>query len=136
MPKFSLGGQVKLIQAHPDLQILFNEVIKYFDCTIICSHRGEEEQNNAFARGASKLKFPNSKHNQLPSLAVDVLPYPVVWSDTKRMNLFAGFVKGIAVMLKNEGKITHGIRWGGDWDSDTEVSDNQFNDLPHFELVK
>ena len=27
------------------------------------------------------------------------------------------------------------LRWGGDWDSDLEVDDNDFDDLPHFELV-
>ena len=26
------------------------------------------------------------------------------------------------------------IRWGGDWDNDTEVKDTGFKDLPHFEL--
>ena len=28
------------------------------------------------------------------------------------------------------------IRWGGDWDSDTQVKDNKFDDLVHFELIK
>jgi len=28
------------------------------------------------------------------------------------------------------------IRWGGDWNMDTYVKDQRFNDLPHFELVK
>ena len=28
------------------------------------------------------------------------------------------------------------IRWGGDWDRDTDLSDNRFNDLPHFELME
>jgi hypothetical protein len=27
------------------------------------------------------------------------------------------------------------LRWGGDWDMDTEVKDNKFDDLVHFELV-
>lgn len=26
------------------------------------------------------------------------------------------------------------LRWGGDWDSDTEVNDNSFDDLVHFEI--
>jgi len=26
------------------------------------------------------------------------------------------------------------LRWGGDWDGDTELDDNKFDDLPHFEL--
>jgi len=28
------------------------------------------------------------------------------------------------------------LRWGGDWDSDTEVRDNSFDDLVHFEIVE
>ena len=28
------------------------------------------------------------------------------------------------------------IRWGGDWDRDTEVRDNKFDDLVHFEIVE
>ena len=27
------------------------------------------------------------------------------------------------------------LRWGGDWDRDTEVRDNSFDDLVHFEIV-
>ena len=27
------------------------------------------------------------------------------------------------------------IRWGGDWDSDTQVNDNKFDDLVHFEEI-
>jgi len=28
------------------------------------------------------------------------------------------------------------LRWGGDWDRDTEVQDNSFDDLVHFEIVE
>jgi hypothetical protein len=27
------------------------------------------------------------------------------------------------------------LRWGGDWDSDKDTKDQNFNDLPHFELI-
>lgn len=127
--KFSLISQNKLNTCHPDLQTLFNEVIKYYDCSIICGHRNELEQNEAFRTGRSKLKFPNSKHNQVPSLAVDVVPYPVDWNDHKRFYHFAGFVLGLAHTLNIK------IRWGGDWDSDLQFKDEKFLDLPHFELV-
>ena len=26
------------------------------------------------------------------------------------------------------------LRWGGDWDMDTQVKDNKFDDLVHFEI--
>jgi peptidoglycan L-alanyl-D-glutamate endopeptidase CwlK len=51
------------------------------------------------------------------------------------MHYFAGYVKATAEQLKKDQLICHDIRWGGDWDSDTEVNDQTFIDLPHFELI-
>ena len=134
MPVYSERSKKRLKTCHIDLQVIFNHVIKYFDCTVITGHRGEKEQNAAYNKGNSKLKYPKSKHNKTPSLAADVMPYPIDWRDLNRMRYFAGVVFGIAKMLKDEGLITHNLRWGGDWDKDTEVKDNKFNDLTHFEL--
>lgn len=129
MPAFGKASQEKLATCDPRLQKVFNEVIKHFDCTVIEGHRGEAAQNKAFAEGKSKLKYPQSKHNKTPSLAADVLPYPIDWNDTNRMRYFAGFVVGIAATMGIK------LRWGGDWNQNTELKDNSFNDLPHFELV-
>lgn len=129
MPSFGKASQEKLATCDPRLQKVFNEVIRHFDCTVIEGHRGEAAQNKAFAEGKSKLKYPQSKHNKTPSLAADVLPYPIDWNDTNRMRYFAGFVVGIAATMGIK------IRWGGDWNQNTELKDNSFNDLPHFELV-
>ena len=129
MPSFGKSSQDKLATCDPRLQKVFNEVIKHFDCTVIEGHRGEEAQNKAFAEGKSKLKYPQGKHNKTPSLAADVLPYPIDWNDTNRMRYFAGFVVGIAATMGIK------LRWGGDWNQNTELKDNSFNDLPHFELV-
>jgi len=128
MPKFGNKSQKNLNTCDPRLIELFEEVIEHFDCTVLQGHRGEEEQNEAFEKGFSKLKYPQGKHNKYPSLAVDVAPYPVDWKDTQRFIYFAGFVKGIASQMGLN------IRWGGDWDSDNELKDNKFNDLPHFEI--
>jgi len=136
MPHFGKTSRKRLATCHEDLQLVFNEVIKHFDCTIVCGHRGEADQNDAFERGNSKLRFPQSKHNQWPSLAVDAVPWPINWDDTDRMRYFAGYVMGIAKLMYDQGLITHHLRWGGDWDRDTEVNDNRFQDFPHFELVK
>lgn len=126
---FSPTSARRLAECHPILQVIFGEVIKHRDCTILCGYRGEAEQNEAFSAGRSKVRFPESKHNQKPSLAVDAWPYPVDWSDRERGVNFAGFVLGIA-----EG-LGYRIRWGGDWDMDGEVKDNAFDDLVHFEVV-
>jgi len=52
------------------------------------------------------------------------------------MKYFAGFVIGIARLLKDQGVIDSEIRSGYDWDGDTEVKDTNFIDLPHFEIRK
>jgi len=106
------------------------EVCMYFDCTIITGHRNREEQTKKFGAGLSKKMYPHSKHNSLPSMAVDVAPYPIDWADRDRFHYFAGFVMGIA---KKRGIK---LRWGGDWDGDTEVKDNNFDDLLHFEIIR
>lgn len=136
MPKYSKISLGRLEECHSDLQLIFNRVIKLFDNSILCGHRSEDEQNSALYSGNSKLSFPNSKHNKVPSMAVDSIPYPIDWKNTKRMIYYAGMVKAIGEIFIEEGKVTHVIRWGGDWDMDTETSDNKFNDLVHFELVK
>ncbi len=128
MPRFGRRSRKNLETCNEDLQELFNEVIKFFDCTVIQGHRGKEEQNKYFDEGKSKVKYPNGRHNANPSNAVDVVPYPIDWKDTDRMYYFAGFVKGIAY------KMGIPIRWGGDWNDNTEVKDTNFKDLPHFEL--
>lgn len=129
MPAFSIVSKAKLATCHVDLQDLFTEVIKHFDCTILWGHRGQEAQNAAFHGGYSKKRWPQSKHNERISMAVDVAPYPVDWNDVDRFRYFAGVVKGIAIMMGFE------IIWGGDWDRDTQLQDQTFNDLAHFELV-
>lgn len=128
MPRFSRASEAALASAHPDLQRLFREVIKYADCKVLEGHRDKVAQDAAVATGHSKVRWPKSKHNSLPSLAVDVVPYPINWKDTKRFYFLAGFVKGVASQL---GLI---VRWGGDWDSDGDFADQSFMDLPHYEI--
>jgi len=130
MPGYSERSKDRLLTCDPKLQVVFSEVIKHFDHTILEGHRDRESQNEKFRRGLSKLRYPDSEHNKEPSKAIDAAPYPIDWEDRERFHFFAGFVKGIAAGLGIE------IRWGGDWDSDTEVKDNRFDDLPHFELVE
>jgi peptidoglycan L-alanyl-D-glutamate endopeptidase CwlK len=135
MAKFGTRSKENLNEAHIDLQKVFNEVIKYFDCSVLCGHRTKAEQDKAYPK-YTKVKYPDSKHNKQPSMAVDVVPYPIEWDNTKRMIHFAGMVKGIAFQMHKRNEITHLIRWGGDWDSDTKLKDNKFQDYPHYEIIK
>jgi len=134
MAQFSRISKERLETCHQDLQTIFNYVIKYFDCSIICGHRDAESQNKAYDDGFSKVRFPASKHNYEPSLAVDAVPWPIEWDNTDRMKYFAGFVMGIAQMLKDYGAITHDLVTGLDWDDDTILKDTTFKDHPHFQL--
>jgi len=144
MPKFSKRSMDNLNTCEMDLQVLMWELIKHFDVAVIQGYRTPEEQAELYASGrtkpgpiVTKIDGVNrlSKHNHYPSRAVDIVPYPINWRDTNRFYLMGGFVKALAVKLKEEGKINHDIRWGGDWDGDTMVDDQTFMDLPHFELV-
>lgn len=146
MPKFGRRSRRNLNTAEYDLQRLFDEVVKYFDCTVIYGHRLPEEQFELFKQGrelrhgkwvvTERHKVVTncdgfkklSEHNALPSKAVDVLPYPIDFTDTKRMYMFVGFVRGKADTMGID------IRCGADWDGDTQVRDQNFHDLPHFEL--
>ena len=128
--KFSKLSQTRLASCHPKLQDLFNEVIKTYDCTIICGYRSMEDQNKALADGKSKTGWPLSKHNIVPSMAVDVAPSPLDWNDKEGFYHFAGFVRATALYMGIN------IRWGGDWDGDFNLKDQNFFDLQHFELME
>ncbi len=120
---------------HIDLQTLFYTIIKSFDCKPTCGFRNEKNQNLAYLTGKSKLKWPDGKHNQQPSWAIDIYPFPIDFKDTNRIIFFAGFVMGTASNLLKQNKISHSIRWGGNWNQDNNLKDNLFNDLGHFELI-
>jgi peptidoglycan LD-endopeptidase CwlK len=133
MPReFSAASADRLATCHPDLQVVFQKVLYTYDCSILCGHRGPDEQHQAFVAGRSKLDWPKSKHNEEPSKAVDAAPYV-----NNRLNYdsiqcahFAGYVQATAISLGIS------IRWGGDWNRNQYIGDNTFNDLVHFELVE
>jgi peptidoglycan L-alanyl-D-glutamate endopeptidase CwlK len=138
MPSFSKRSLESKSQCHEDLQLLLDTIIKYYDCSVICGYRNKEDQNAAYNAKPkrSKLKFPQSKHNKFPSLAVDVVPYPIDWDDKQRFRDFGNYAIGVADALYDIGMIKHRIRWGHDWDSDHDLTDQEFTDSPHFEIIE
>ena len=134
MYKFSQKSKTQLSTTHKLIQFIFKEVIKHIDCTILEGHRNEKDQNTAFKNGTSLVKFPNSKHNTYPSMAIDAIPYPIDWNDRVRLAYFSGLVIGISrVLLLGTGyKLISGI----DWDDDNNIQEHKFLDFPHFELIK
>ncbi len=105
---------------HHDLQRLIREVAKSVEITVICGHREKAAQDHAFAVHASKLQWPHSRHNSLPSEAVDIAPLPVAWDDLPSFKALAVVVKECAARLGVE------VQWGGDFP--------HFQDFDHFQL--
>lgn len=129
MPRFGTTSKLRLTTCHPDIRAVMNETVKIFDIKVIAGRRDEENQTAAYESGNSQVPWPESTHNTDPSEGIDVAPYPIAWDDRERFTLMAGVILGIAHTM---GIV---LRWGGDWDRDTEVKDNRFDDLGHFELV-
>lgn len=129
MPKLGKASIERLSTCHSELRLLVCEVAKHYDLTVICGRRGKEEQDEAFRTGKSQLEYPNSKHNSEPSTAIDMVPYPIDWNDKVRFYHFIGFVRGVAAQMGIK------IRCGADWDGDFDFKDQNFHDLPHFELI-
>lgn len=128
--KFSAKSQGRLDTCHADLVRLFEAVIGAgHDCTVIEGHRNRETQDEYFRTGKSKKKWPDGKHNKIPSQAVDVMPYPIDWSDRKRLEAFA------LVVFATAAKLGIAVRWGGDWNQNGKSDDERFFDGPHWELV-
>lgn len=103
------------------------------DISILTGHRDQEEQDQKFAEGLSQVRWPNGKHNRYPSEAVDFQPYPL---PERREKLWAAlaYIAGRAIEIgKRRGLV---VRWGGDWDQDGDLTDQNFDDLYHLEIRK
>jgi peptidoglycan L-alanyl-D-glutamate endopeptidase CwlK len=149
--KFGKKSKKLLKTCHPDIQLILNEVIKFYDFSVISGLRTTKEQQSLFKAGRSKLDGINkkSKHQGKPdsdgnivSYAVDIMPYKKGTNafsgkkkDSARFYFLMGLVKGTAIKLLQEGRISHEVRFGLDWDGDDIFIDQHFDDLPHFELV-
>ena len=123
MPHFGERSQRNLVGVHPGLIELFAEVVKGYDCTIISGFRTESEQTALLEHDPprTQLAWPGSKHNSIPSFAVDVAPYPIDWSDIQRFIHFAGYVQRVSEELMIA------VRWGGFW--------KRFPDYSHWEIA-
>src|SRR3970040_2143654 len=131
MPQFGVRSENQLTTCVEELQVVLREVILLIDFSVLEGHRGQEAQDRAYARGFSKVRWPNGKHNSNPSRGVDLAPWPIDWSNTEvarqRFILLAGFVLATATRLGIK------LRWGGDWDGDLDTRDEKFRYLGHFE---
>lgn len=135
MPSFGKASLRRRATLHPKLQEILDEAIKHIDFAITCGYRGPAEQNRAYKLKMSQLTFPNSKHNKKPSYAVDIAPWyetgvHIRWKDRKGFIFLAGVISGIAAAKRIK------IRWGGDFNMNNDLTDDNFIDLPHIELIE
>jgi peptidoglycan L-alanyl-D-glutamate endopeptidase CwlK len=128
MPKFSEASLKKLNTVDPRLQFLLKEAILRVDFSIVAGHRNEADQNEAYRAKKSTKMWPNSKHNKLPSMAVDIAPYPIDWTDKAAFAYLQGYIRRIADELGIK------IVWGGDWNGNWRTEDERLVDMPHIEL--
>lgn len=133
MPSFGTASLAQRATLHPDLQRVLDDAIQYFDFSIIEGYRDQAAQEAAFAKGNTKLHYPNGNHNRSPSTAADCMPYPVDWSDEpkniERLCVLAG------VIIASARRLGIGLRWGGDWNRDDDTrNEGSFRDRDHFEL--
>lgn len=141
MPALSQYSMDNLLTCRDELIEIFQIVAGEFDIRVLEGVRPWARQAELLAQGKTTLKPGESKHNP-PKLAdgtedtdwksdaVDAVPYPIDWKDAKRFIYMAGIVIGVGRTLG------YNIRWGGNWDEDQVIIDDQnFDDLPHFEYV-
>ena len=139
---FGKTSKERLETCHDDLKIICNQAIKYINFSILEGHRSLEKQQEYYRQGKSKLDgiILKSKHQAYPSLAVDIAPYPIDFKQEAkskaRFYFLAGIMFAVTQELLAQKKITHKLRWGGDWNGNVEFHDQTFDDLPHFELVE
>jgi peptidoglycan L-alanyl-D-glutamate endopeptidase CwlK len=116
----------RLKTCHPKLITLILRLDEVYPVHVVCGVRTLEDQKLAFESGNSKLPPGKSKHNIVPSHAVDIVPDPdrspktISWADLLPFQIMCYAVEAVA---KEQGIK---IRLGRDF---------SFKDWPHVELM-
>ncbi len=155
MPYFGTRSKEKRAECIVPLIRVLNTGILAYDFSVVCGHRNEIEQQVAFTRGTSKVRWPFGKHNKRPAEAFDIYPYHKKYAmlighesqiheiaEAELLTLmeaqnfilqeFCIMAGTIKMAARAENVI---LRWGGDWDRDGDRLDQKFNDLGHFEYI-
>lgn len=132
---YKWGARSKKVRGtlDPRLQLVVDELLKLVNVSLISGHRGQEEQDRLYEEGKTQVKYPNSKHNTYPSIAVDIQPYPYPINEEELWGAL-GFIAGLAICIGMKYNIE--LRWGGDWNQNGSLTDNNFDDLFHLEIVE
>lgn len=139
---YAFGERSKsiLLTCRPDLVTVAQYVmdLQIMDFAIICGHRDEEAQLEAYMTGKSKVLWPKSKHNMTLSNAFDFAPWVrlpdgkmgIPWEDTESFAMLGGMFLAAGAILKKP------VRYGGDWDGDGSTRDQSLMDWGHIEVAK
>ncbi|MCY4418619.1 MAG: M15 family metallopeptidase [Cytophagales bacterium] len=141
--KLSTRSIERLSSCHQVLRHIIYLAINHteVDFAITQGHRTAKEQYALFKAGKSKKdgKERKSKHQTYPSEALDFAPIvngKAVW-DHSNCCYVAGVIMGLGDWYIHDQGEPYKLRWGGNWDSDgTIITDQNFIDLPHIELIR
>lgn len=147
MPRFGATSKRSLNSCHPLLQQLFREVVKTVDCTVLEGHRDKARQNRLYTMEPprTKVQWPDSRHNTTPAEAIDAAPFwpalpHVRWPDTclaaEYPRVLGQWYFFIGYVIRTAQDMGIKIRTGADWNKNHLMTDNTFDDLAHFELVR
>jgi hypothetical protein len=161
MPSFGKKSIKVKATLNPYLQMTCEYVIESFDISLLEGRRGKERQNSLFDLKKTNAKWPNGKHNAdenapFPdnlSMAVDAVPWPIPeswgelksetiqtrdaeWLERVKFYQMTAVFKAAWARVQKEAPFSrkYRMRFGNDWDSDNDYTDQTFNDLVHVEL--
>ncbi len=138
---FGAASLKRMVGVDPGIIKVATRVLDFMDITVQDGGgiRDAELQAVLFAEGKSKkdgvtklsrhqIEHPDARDGN--GDACDFAPYPIKWDDPRRWY----YMGGLFLALGAEMGIP--FRWGGDWDSDGEITDQKFHDLGHIERVR
>jgi len=133
MFKFAASSKRYLKECDKDLQAICKSVkiISELDFDISCGYRSLEDQKAVYNKRLSKCDGvrKKSKHNYIPSRAVDIYCYDGDKADysKEKLSYMAGLFRAVSIDLHKRGIIKNELLWGGWW--------NDLKDMPHYELI-
>ena len=137
--KLSSRSLQRLEGVHPDLVRIVKRAIEITrqDFSVLEGVRTPERQAELYAQGRSKpgqivtwtMTSNHFKQADGYGHAVDLVPYPLDWSDLNAFNAIA------MAMFDAADELGLKVRWGADWYMDGNIREKGETDSPHFELA-
>ena len=146
--EFSGKSLSQLSTCHKDLRLIAKVALQLspVDFGVSEGNRSFELQLKYFKENKSKLDprvpemYAKAMHLKIPSMAFDFfacvpgkrnLNY-----DNEHLTAIGTTLLIVGKILYSKGFVKHEVRWGGNWDRDSEIiTDQIFDDRPHIELI-